>query len=66
MIPRAPPTSQIASPYQSGQKGAVVQNGSMLDKLKLFKVRIQFKRVLALMLHYPVCVFKRDEHFSGK
>ncbi|ERL87683.1 hypothetical protein D910_05073 [Dendroctonus ponderosae] len=37
MIPRAPPTSQIASPYQSGQKGAVAQNGSMLDKLKLFK-----------------------------
>ncbi|XP_066251212.1 protein sickie [Euwallacea similis] len=37
MIPRGPPASQIASPYQAGQKGAAVQNGSMLDKLKLFK-----------------------------
>lgn len=39
MIPRGPPTSQIASPYQTAQKGTAVQNGSMLDKLKLFKVR---------------------------
>ncbi|CAH1134529.1 unnamed protein product [Ceutorhynchus assimilis] len=37
MIPRGPPASQIASPYQTAQKNAVVQNGSMLDKLKLFK-----------------------------
>ncbi|XP_076260420.1 sickie isoform X2 [Rhynchophorus ferrugineus] len=41
MIPRAPPTAQIASPYQtngsSGGKNTTGQNTSMLDKLKLFK-----------------------------
>ncbi|XP_030764582.1 protein sickie isoform X2 [Sitophilus oryzae] len=43
MIPRAPPGTQIASPYQTtqgsggGVKGGTAQNASMLDKLKLFK-----------------------------